>query len=486
MAYIDQDPTTQVFYRTTSTGEDDTVFLNYVFWSFGPSIDGFKYCKPVINIDGTHLYGKYQGKLLVATATDANNKVFPLAFAIVDSESGSSWRWFLQCLRDAIGRVIPNEGICIISDRHLGIKNAIANWPRRDDGRALVFHRYCLRHVASNFNTHFQNSTLKSAALKAGYASQAVKFTSIMETIKQAEIEAIRNKKKLTGKDGKEKNQDYLPYTYLMGESVDMWTQSHDGGRRFGAMTTNISECFNGVLKGARGLPIAVLVEFTWNKLVSYFHDHRKEYIFEFSEGKKWSKYAFSKWDENKSKSKKHYLKPFSNEELIFQIVTQLNTCSAGGGNHSYEVRLQERTCSCGKWQNIGIPCSHAIRVCDYLNIDSTTYIHPCYGLNNAINTYEHAFVVPKSPALWRDPIGPKWLPNPALLRAKGRPVKSRIRNEMDGVRNKDREPGWRREDADLIESQSKQTCGLCHASGHNRRKCPQSRGTSTSGHVPH
>ncbi|XP_030936550.1 uncharacterized protein LOC115961766 [Quercus lobata] len=68
-----------------------------------------------------------KGKLLVVMATDANNKVFPLAFAIVDSELGSSWRWFLQCLRDAIGHVIPNEDICIISDRHLGIKKAIAN-----------------------------------------------------------------------------------------------------------------------------------------------------------------------------------------------------------------------------------------------------------------------------------------------------------------------------------------------------------------------
>ena len=142
MQYIDQDPTTQVFYRTTPTGEDDTVFLHYVFWSFSPCIDGFKYYKLVISIDGTHLYGKYQGKLLVAMATDANNKVFPLAFAVVDCESGSNWRWFLQCLRDTIGHVIPNEGICIISDRHLGIKNAIANWPRRDDGRPLVFHRY--------------------------------------------------------------------------------------------------------------------------------------------------------------------------------------------------------------------------------------------------------------------------------------------------------------------------------------------------------
>ena len=72
-----------------------------------------------------------------------------------------------------------------------------------------------------------------------------------MESIKQVEIEAIRNKKKVTRKDGKEKNQDYLPYTYLISESVDIWTQSHDSGRRFRAMTTNISECFNGVLKGA-------------------------------------------------------------------------------------------------------------------------------------------------------------------------------------------------------------------------------------------
>ena len=104
-------------------------------------------------------------------ATDANNKVFPLAFTVVDCESRSSWRWFLQCLKDTIGHMIPNEDICIISDRHLGIKNAIANWPREDNGRTRVFHRYCFRHVASNFNTHFQNLTLKLEALKVGYAT---------------------------------------------------------------------------------------------------------------------------------------------------------------------------------------------------------------------------------------------------------------------------------------------------------------------------
>ena len=103
-----------------------------------------------------------------------------------------------------------------------------------------------------------------------------------------------------------------------MSESVDMWTQSHDGGRRFGTMTTNISECFNDILKGAWGLPITALIEFTWSKLVEYFHDQHKEYHYELSKGKKWSEYSFDTWDKNKCKFEKHYLKAFSNEQMIY------------------------------------------------------------------------------------------------------------------------------------------------------------------------
>ena len=168
---------------------------------------------------------------------------------------------------------MPNGGICIISDRHKGIKCAIREWPRNaTDGTEQVFHRYCLRHVASNFNTHFDNPTLKALALKAGYATHEAKFESIMQTIKEAEINLLR------GVDPTDRRiARYMPYTYLMSEDVDKWTQSHDGGRHYGPMTTTISECFNGVLKGARGLPIVAMVEFTWFKLVAYFHDRHKQ-----------------------------------------------------------------------------------------------------------------------------------------------------------------------------------------------------------------
>ncbi|XP_050277753.1 uncharacterized protein LOC126719216 [Quercus robur] len=474
LAYLDQDSGTQYSYHTIPKPLEGTTLLRYVYWAFAPCIAAFQYCRPVISIDGTHLYGKYKGVLMIAMATDANQKVLPIAFAVVDKESGASWGWFLECLRTSIERVIENKDICIISDRHKGIKCAIREWPRGQDGRERVYHRYCLRHIASNFNTHFDNPTLKALALKAGYATHDAKFVSIMQTIKEAEINLLR------GVDPTDRRIiRYMPYTYLMSEDVDKWTQSHDDGRRYGAMTTNISECFNGVLKGARGLPIAAMVEFTFFKLVAYFHDRHKQITSDLSRGKVWSDYAMEIYNKNEQKIAGHTLRNYNHAEGIYQVVTPYNDHRAGGGNHSHDVRIFDRTCGCGKWQNLKIPCSHAIKVLNGLHLDAPSYIDPCYSLNNAILTYSHNFVVPKSESLWTDVRGPRWVPDPQLLWAKGRPTMSRIRNEMDGVR---RERGSRREDPELREIQPRQRCRVCHQEGHNRRCCPNSHGASTSG----
>ena len=34
------------------------VRFRHVFWAFGPSIKGFPYCRPILSINGTHLYEK--------------------------------------------------------------------------------------------------------------------------------------------------------------------------------------------------------------------------------------------------------------------------------------------------------------------------------------------------------------------------------------------------------------------------------------------
>ena len=54
---------------------------------------------------------------------------------------------------------------------------------------------------------------------------------------------------------------------------LSKWAHAHDTGARYGIMTSNMSEVYNGVLKGVRALPITALIEETWNRTLSYFAD---------------------------------------------------------------------------------------------------------------------------------------------------------------------------------------------------------------------
>ena len=75
--------------RTKEKFDETMVFerVFFFFLLFGPCIEGFKYYKPLISVNDTHLYGQYAGKLLIVVVFYANNGLFPLAFTIVDEEN---------------------------------------------------------------------------------------------------------------------------------------------------------------------------------------------------------------------------------------------------------------------------------------------------------------------------------------------------------------------------------------------------------------
>ena len=56
---------------------------------------------------------------MIVMATNANNKIYLLAFAVVESESTKTWGWFLACIRRY---VIDRRHLYVISDRHHGIQ----------------------------------------------------------------------------------------------------------------------------------------------------------------------------------------------------------------------------------------------------------------------------------------------------------------------------------------------------------------------------
>ncbi|XP_028084320.1 uncharacterized protein LOC114285470 [Camellia sinensis] len=183
-----------------------------VAMAFKPAIEGFKYCRPVICIDGTHLYGKYEGKIVAATAVTAADKIVPLAFAVVDKEMIESW--------------VQPRG----------------------------YHRYCLRHICSNFNERFGNTVAKDLVWRAGSARQVRKFNKIMDDIYKLEKNAEQ---------------------WFRRMNPIHWTLCHDGGCRWGILMTNHIEGFNGVLKGTRSVPIIASVEITFYRLVKYFDEGR-------------------------------------------------------------------------------------------------------------------------------------------------------------------------------------------------------------------
>ncbi|RYQ95586.1 hypothetical protein Ahy_B08g090934 isoform J [Arachis hypogaea] len=50
--------------------DDLQAYFHRLFWTFPPCIEAFRHCKSLVSIDGTHLYGKYGGTLLVTIAQD--------------------------------------------------------------------------------------------------------------------------------------------------------------------------------------------------------------------------------------------------------------------------------------------------------------------------------------------------------------------------------------------------------------------------------
>ena len=118
----DSNSGSRVIWRTLPTTVPSCATFERVFWSFGRSIEDFQHCRLVISIDGIFLYGKYKGKLLIASTQDGDNRFFPLAFVIVEEEIIDSWYWFLHCI---LNNVSNRDGLCVIFDHHPGIISAI-------------------------------------------------------------------------------------------------------------------------------------------------------------------------------------------------------------------------------------------------------------------------------------------------------------------------------------------------------------------------
>ena len=73
-------------------------------------------CRCWIGMDGCFLKGPYGGQLLTAVGMDANNKMYPLAIAVVGVENYDNWSWFLGLLVQDL-RISNSKNWCIMTDK---------------------------------------------------------------------------------------------------------------------------------------------------------------------------------------------------------------------------------------------------------------------------------------------------------------------------------------------------------------------------------
>ncbi|XP_020211209.1 uncharacterized protein LOC109796019 [Cajanus cajan] len=304
------------------------VQFHRVFWTFKPCIDGFKYCKPNVQVDGTFLYGNYKGTLLVVVAQDGNNKIFPIAFAIVEGETTETWFFFVHYLKR---HVCPQDGLCLILDRPESIKNAYA---RQGSGWTPdnSVHVFSYRMTEPRFNYYY--NMLRSEPETEGV------------------IEGLNTIPK------------------------EQWTLAWDGGRRWGHMTTNLAEAINSILKKTRNLPISAIIMSTYKRCNALFIQRGKEVDAKLRAGQVYTEIMNRAMRDAESKANSHHVLEFDRHSTRFLVQETINPRETRPTG-TFTVRLHDKWCDCGKFQKLHMPCSHVVVACKHVHHDYKSYIDP-------------------------------------------------------------------------------------------------------------
>lgn len=244
------------------------------------------------------------------------------------------------------------------------------------------------------------------------------------------------------------------------------WTMHADGGHRWGHETTNIAEAVNGVLRGARNLPILALVMTTMHKTLGWYEQRLTDYAKFLSEGKT----VFNRihtYLEQEGKTSRN-MTCFTYNRLEGRYEVQLSpSLSPGHALTVYRVDIGNRTCDCGKFQALRLPCSHALTACRASRIDPLTLVDPYYTIEKSLEAYQGQWFPLGDISLWPE-CGVTWVPDPNRERVcKGRPVSTRIHNDMD----------MRYGQEGAVE-RTQNHCGKCGELGHNRLTCDRRRTT--------
>ncbi|KAM2845960.1 hypothetical protein COP1_028340 [Malus domestica] len=390
---------------------------------------GFKAgCRPVIGVDGCHLKGAFKGQLLAAVGIDANDNMYPIAYAAVEIENKDTWCWFLQILIDDLGP-IHEHGWTFISDQQKGLDTAFTTVVPEAD------HRWCVRHLYGNFKAIHKGKTLKDLLWSAARAPNHVDFEAEMEKLKSIDGEA---------------------YNWLVKRDPDRWARSRFSTRvKCDMLLNNLCETFNSWIVAARDKPILTMLEMIRCNLMKRLCAKRTE---------------ISKLQRNVCPKIQHKLnrEKFASRNYLATYSGNYKFQVGSGLSDLFVVDIANRTCSCRRWELTGIPCLHGCAAIFRNRQDPEDYVDEVYHKATYLKAYEPMIHPLKGCNMWpkcnMDPLLP-----PLVKKQPGRPKKARKKDpEMEKKVND------KNSDSKQVVSRKGKTiqCHKCWGWGHNQKFC--------------
>ncbi|CAI9290662.1 unnamed protein product [Lactuca saligna] len=191
-----------------------------------------------------------------------------------------------------------------------------------------VEHRYYLRHIHENMKASWRGKQFKDLLWDCAKASTVQQFQRSMEEVRNLNNDA---------------------YEWLKNIPPQHWSHSHFTGRaHIDAMLNNMCESLNSKIVEGRDVPIITCLQYIREYLMKKIVTVQKEI--------------------DKATS------PLTPTATIWvgklkKEATQLRSVFCGNGKYQviknlmeqFVVDMGQQTCSCRRWELIGIPCAHAI-----------------------------------------------------------------------------------------------------------------------------